>query len=299
MVQRENNLDEQQTKLYVEAMQRARIREILAYLMAAGLSLVYKGPRHLVQRLVLGKANSCLLSFLLFARNQRGWINAILSTLDPAGALKLNAQLAENIESMLAWIYSAWINVSGIMKTIDYPVPRNQRSDDKNLPGFLFPSQIASLMLVETEDLIPVIAPIIWPIFGPMMALRYPTQPLRIAASSPTLSLLHFLDPQDNARPPEFQTLVRNFANFRPPMAYTVVKDKKQVEHNFATLIRARARCAIPMPMELHPIEWLHAPIIPGTGALLDFAGWDEPGILRVLANAIQRLEGRRKPARQ
>ena len=103
------------------------------------------------------------------------------------------------------------------------------------------------------------------------------------------------MDPQDNARPPEFQTLVHNFANFRPPMAYTVVKDKKQVEHNFATLIRARARCAIPMPMELHPIEWLHAPINPGTGALLDFAGWDEPGILRVLANAIQRLGGRRK----
>ena len=32
-----------------------------------------------------------------------------------------------------------------------------------------------------------------------------------------------------------------------------------------------------------------------GTGALLDFAGWDEPGTLRVLANAIQRLGGRRK----
>ena len=295
MVQRENNLDEQQTKLYVEAMQRTRISEILAYLIAAGLSLVYQGPTHLVQRLVLGKANSCLLSFLVFARYQRGWSNAILKTLDPAGALKLNAQLAENIESMLAWIYSAWINVSGIMKTKHYPDPRNQRSDDKNLPGFLFPSQIASLMLVETEDLIPVIAPVIWPIFGPMMALRFPTQPLRIAASSPTLSLLHFVDPQDNARPPEFQTLVHNFANFRPPMAYTVVKDKKQVEHNFATLIRARARCAIPMPMELHPIEWLHAPINPGTGALLDFAGWDEPGILRVLANAIQRLGWRRK----
>ena len=83
------------------------------------------------------------------------------------------------------------------MKTIDHPDPMNQQNDDKNLPCFLFPSQIASLMLVETEDLIPVIAPIIWPIFGPMMALRYPTQPVRIAASSPTLSILHFVDPQD------------------------------------------------------------------------------------------------------
>ena len=48
MVQRENNLDEQQTKLYVEAMERAKISEILAYLMAAALSLFYNGPTHLV-----------------------------------------------------------------------------------------------------------------------------------------------------------------------------------------------------------------------------------------------------------
>ena len=100
--------------------------------MAAGLSLFYKGPTHLVQKLVLSRANSCLLSFLIFARNQRGWINAILKTLDPAGALKLNAQLAENIESMLAWIYSAWINVSCIMITIDHPDPLNQQNNDKN-----------------------------------------------------------------------------------------------------------------------------------------------------------------------
>ena len=232
--------------MYVEAMQRAKISKILAYLMAAGLSLFYKGPTHLVQELVLSKANSCLLSFLIFAKNQRGWINAILKTLDPAGALKLNAQLAENIESMLAWIFSAWMNVSGIMITIDNPDTLNQQNNDKNVPGFFFPSQLASLMLVETEDLIPVIAPIVWPIIDPMMALRYPTQPLRVAASSPTLSILHFVDPQDDARPPGFQTLVRDFAKFRPPMAYTIIKDKKQVEHNFVTLIRARARCAIP-----------------------------------------------------
>ena len=108
MVQRESSLDEQQVRLYVEAMQRATIAEILAYLMAVGLGAVYKGPVHLVQRLVLAKANSCLLSFLIFAKNQRNWINAILNTLNPAGALRLRAQLAEKIETLLAWVYSAW-----------------------------------------------------------------------------------------------------------------------------------------------------------------------------------------------
>ena len=37
------------------------------------------------------------------------------------------------------------------------------------------------------------------------MALRYPTQPLRVAANTPTFSILHFVDPQDDARPPDFQ----------------------------------------------------------------------------------------------
>ena len=89
--------------------------------------------------------------------------------------------------------------------------------------------------------------------------------------------------------------LVRNFANFQPPMAYTVIKDRKQVEYNFVTLIRARARCAVPMSLEFHTVEWLHAPIKPDTGTLQDFTDWDEPGILRVLSNAVQRLGGRRK----
>ena len=108
MVQCESNLDEQQVKLYVEAMQWAKISEIPAYLMAVGLSSFYKGPVYLIQKLVLSKANSCLFSFLIYEKNQRGWINTILKTLDPAGALKLSAQLTENIETLLAWIYSAW-----------------------------------------------------------------------------------------------------------------------------------------------------------------------------------------------
>ena len=197
--------------------------------MAVGLSSFYRGPVHLIQKLVPCKANSCLFRFLIYAKNQRGWINAILKMLDPAGALKLSAQLAENIETMLAWIYSAWVNVSGIMSSLDHPDPLNQQRNDKNLPGFFFPSQIASLTLVETEDPVPVIAPIIWPILGAVMALRYPTQPLRVAVSTPTLSILHFLDPQDDARPPDFQMQVRDFANFRPQGHTPLSKTKSKL----------------------------------------------------------------------
>ena len=101
----------------------------------------------------------------------------IINTLGPAWALKLRTQLDTNIEAiLLTWIHCTWLNVSGVMHTLD-ETPIVQRSAD-DLPNFLFPSQVASLMLVETEGMNPVIAPIVWPVFGPNMALRYPTQPL-------------------------------------------------------------------------------------------------------------------------
>ena len=86
------------------------------------------------------------------------------------------------------------------------------------LPGFLFPSQVATLLPVETEDLIPLIAPIIWPIFGAVMALRYPTQTLRVAAHAPTLSISHFVNTNGSQRGPTYQTAVGNFSYQRPPM---------------------------------------------------------------------------------
>ena len=56
-VQAENYLDDQQTRLYMEAMQGATIREFLGYLMAIGLHTVYKGPSGLSQKLIFDKGS--------------------------------------------------------------------------------------------------------------------------------------------------------------------------------------------------------------------------------------------------
>ena len=167
--------------------------------------------------------------------------------------------------------------------------------DPSQLPGFLFPTQIATLMLVETEDLIPLIAPVIWPIFGAVMALRYPTQALRVAAVAPSLSILHFVTSNGPLQGPTYQSVIHSFANLRPPMAYTIIKDRQQVEHNYLTLIKARARSSLPLPMEIHPVVWLHTPLNPNNGAVATFDGWDVPVVLRILRAIIQRLGGRRK----
>ena len=103
-VQAENNLDDQQTRLYVEAMQRATMSEILAYTMAVGLHAVYKGPFGFLQKLIFDKGSLCLFSFLVYAQNQKNWLHAILHAFDPAGPMQLKKQLELNIEAFLAWI---------------------------------------------------------------------------------------------------------------------------------------------------------------------------------------------------
>ena len=184
-----------------------------------------------------------------------------------------------------------WINVAGIMHPLDES-PAIIR-DPNQLPGFLFPSQVATLMLVETEDLIPLIAPIFWPIFGAFMALRYPTQALRVATKALSLSILHFVVTSGALQGPSYASVIRNFANLRHPMAYTVIKERRQVEHNYLTLIRARARCAFPLPLEFHPVAWLHVPLDPNNGPVATFTDWDEQMIIRILNTVIQRLGGR------
>ena len=81
-------------------------------------------------------------------------------------------------------MYSTLVNVSGLMKTseeTEYPTLLQGRLP-KHLAGFLFPNQIATLMLGEVEDLMSVLAPALYPIFGAVMTLRYPTQPLRLVS---------------------------------------------------------------------------------------------------------------------
>ena len=97
------------------------------------------------------------------------------------------------------------------------------------------------------------IAPMVWPIFRAVMALRYPTQVLRMAANTPTLSILHFVTTDGPQPDPTYHRVVASLTSLRPPMAYTIIKDKKQVEQNFTSIIRARAPSALPMPMEFHP----------------------------------------------
>ena len=49
------------------------------------------------------------------------------------------------------------------------------------------------------------------------------------------------------------------------------------------------------MPMEFHPIAWLHNPLNLSTGAEDSFTDWNAEVILRVIATTVRRLGGRKR----
>ena len=49
-------------------------------------------------------------------------------------------------------------------------------------------------------------------------------------------------------------------------MAYTIIKDRKQVEHNYSTLIHARAQCAVPLLLRIPSELVVLHPSNPETG---------------------------------
>ena len=91
----------------------------------------------MIKRMVLNKTNTCLFSFLVFARNHKKWLHALINTMYPAGFLPLKTQWDNNKEALLVWIYSTWVNVSGIMHPLDVsPVIRRE---PKEFAGFSLP----------------------------------------------------------------------------------------------------------------------------------------------------------------
>ena len=164
--------------------------------------------------------------------------------------------------------------------------------EPNQLPSFLFPSQIATLMLVETEDLIPLFALIVWPIFGAVMALRYPKQALRLAALAPTLSILHFVTSDGSQLGPTYQTAVRNFASLRPPMTYQG-KEAGGIQFH----VDYPRTCAVRSPdaYGVSTSRVVTYPLDQETGAADSFAGWNAEVVLRVLATIFQRLGGRKR----
>ena len=98
-----------------------------------------------------------LLSFLVYAQNQKNWQYARMDALDPPSLQNLKAQLDLNVAAILLWIHSKSVNITGIMEFPDENRAVNR--EPTMLSGFLFPWQVTTLMLEKTHDLILLFAP--------------------------------------------------------------------------------------------------------------------------------------------
>ena len=261
----ELRLDEAGTKAYIEAMRNVTLIELLAYYIVAGRDTVKRGPASFLE-LFWGEKEDLrgLFSYLVHTRNSRTWLYAMCAVFDPQNNLKMRRALEERIHAILAWVYSTLVNVSGIMNPAleeNHP-PMSPRRMPKHMRGFFFPRQMATLMQGEVEDLMPLLAPALFPIFGFMTALRYPTQPLRlVSVGNNSCSIVSFL------KTCQVDTLAEKIAaapgSFSPPMAYTMMKMLSDLAENLLMLKRARNRSTGPLPTEIHPINWRQDALYP------------------------------------
>ena len=139
--------------------------------------------------------------------------------------------------SLYHWIYCSLVFASGLFVGVDKNQPLyDGRQLVTEVAGFLTPNQLADFTLSKVEDLIPVLAPVLTPIFGPTGILRYPTKPLRLASETPSASILTFLK---NVKPYNYQQMLERGLYLRVPRMYTTIKNEVQQDKNLAGILKA------------------------------------------------------------
>ena len=102
--------------------------------------------------------------------------------------------------------YCTLVYSSGVFVGFDSTQPLyDGKQLTSEVAGFLTPNQLADFILSEVEDLIPVLAPVLSPIYGAIGILRFPTNPLRLASETLKTSILTFLK---NKRPHDYQQML-------------------------------------------------------------------------------------------
>ena len=113
--------------------------------------------------------------------------------------LQKNQNYTEHLFTMRAslqhWLFSSLVFASGLFVGVDqaqsFHNPAAQLPDENS--GFPMPQQLADLTLAEVEHLVPVIAPVLIPIFGPLGHLRYSTKSISMAVQVATVSICTYL----------------------------------------------------------------------------------------------------------
>ena len=199
-----------------------------------------------------------LMPYLVHTRNVNTKIYAMCKVLDPDESRKHRVAFEERVHVLLTWVYKTLLNVSGLFKSGVEPdhSPMRPTRTARHVAGFLFPRQMTILMLAEAEDMMPVLAPGLYPIFGIPSALRYPTQPLRtVSQGQKSQNIITFIKDWPHNSLEQRITRQRSVS---PPMAFTITKMPVDLKESIVLLKRARAKATAPSPKEIHSINWRH-----------------------------------------
>ena len=162
--------------------------------------------------------------------------------------------------SVQHWLYSTLIYASGLFVGVDQAQPLHDPDTQlpREIPGFPLPQQLADLTLAEVEDVVPVVAPVLIPIFGALGLLRHPTKLVSLAVHIATVSIFTYL----HGNPPmSYDQMIRETLSGEMPQEYTTIKTEQQAEENMMGVVRARSRKAAVLPRQYSPINWYNAPV--------------------------------------
>ena len=204
----EFNLTDGQLQKLTDVLKGTSVNEVLALVLALGPTKFVAGPLAFVVDLV----TSCgVLEFYSYLVLVQGKLTSLLGCgeiLFMQNGHNYTEHLFRMRASVQHWLYSTLIYASSLFVGVDQAQPLHDPGTQlpRENPGFPLPRQLADLTLAEVEDLVPVVAPVLIPIFGALGLLRYPTKPVSLAVHIATVSIFTYLQ---GSPPMSYEEMIR------------------------------------------------------------------------------------------
>ena len=253
-------LTDDRLKKLTDLLQRTTVNEVLALTLALCLTKFVAGPLAILVDLT---TTGGILEFYTYLVLAQGKLTSLLGSgevLFLQNGHNYTDHLFRMRDSVQHCLYSTLIYASGLIVGVDQAQPLHH--PDAQLPrenaGFPLPQHLADLTLAEVEDLVPVIVPVLIPIFGALGVLRYPTKPVSMAVQVATVSIFTYLQGSPTM---SYECMIQKTLSGKMPQAYTTIKTELQAEENMMGVIRARPRKAAVLPRGYGPVNWYNAPM--------------------------------------
>ena len=197
---------------------------MLAFALALGPTKFVAGPLAIVADLVTTGEVLEFYTYLVLAHGRLTSLLGCGEVLFLQNGHNYTEHLFRMRASVQHWLYSTLVYASGLFVGVDQAQPLHD-SDAQLLrenPRFPMPQQLVNLTLAEVEDLVPVVAPVLIPIFGPLGLLRYATKHVSLAVHIATVSIFTYLQ---GSPAMNYEQVVRETLSGEMPQVYNNYQD--------------------------------------------------------------------------